>query len=301
MQWVTLGALSGLIFGLSDVATKRGLTSNSVLFVLSGTFAFAFLFWLPVIGGMLAKGSGIDWLVGIRGIALSSHLAILLKSSCLAASSLLAFAAIKHLPLSIAGGIRATGPIWPLIGGILLFHEALTSSEWIGLVFVLSALTIYTVVGVRSGSSRVSTTWIAAMAGAVLLAGISLLLDKALVAGRDVDPRHVQFLSDFYRFVIVATAVWAYTKVHPEVTRGAHWHWGIAAGGIGMSLGEFVYFQALLDPQAIIGILSALRRVSVVTAFVFAVFVLKEDRIRAKSAAISLLIVGLAILAAAKS
>ncbi len=68
-----------------------------------------------------------------------------------------------------------------------------------------------------------------------------------------------------------------------------------------MSLGEFIYFRALLNPDAIIGILSALRRVSVVTAFLFAVFVLKEDRIRAKSAAISLLILGLIILATAKA
>lgn len=67
-----------------------------------------------------------------------------------------------------------------------------------------------------------------------------------------------------------------------------------------MSLGEFIYFQALLDPEAIIGILSALRRVSVVTAFLFAVFALKEDKIAANSLAISLLIFGLIILATVK-
>lgn len=301
MQWIALGALSGLVFGLSDVATKRGLEENSILFVLAGTFAFAVLFWIPVIGWMFIQGSGMEWLGAIGKIAFTSHLAIFLKSSCLAASSLLAFAAIKHLPLSVAGGIRATGPIWPLIGGILLFQESLRPQEWAGLILILGALTIYTTVGLRSGGARASMAWIAAMTGAVLLAGISLLLDKALVSGRDIDPRHIQFLSDFYRFAIVAAAVGGHIRLKPGAARGAHWHWGIAAGGLGMSLGEFIYFRALLNPDAIIGILSALRRVSVVTAFLFAVFVLKEDRIRAKSAAISLLILGLIILATAKA
>ena len=66
----------------------------------------------------------------IPHITAREHWLILIKSTVVVSSWIFSFFAIKHLPITIVAPIRATGPLWTLIGALLIFHEQLNSMQY---------------------------------------------------------------------------------------------------------------------------------------------------------------------------
>ena len=59
--------------------------------------------------------------------------------------------AIKHLPITIVAPIRATGPLWVLIGALLIFNEQLNVLQWCGVGVTRVLFFIFSTVGEFEG------------------------------------------------------------------------------------------------------------------------------------------------------
>ena len=112
-MWVTFILISALLLALYDLAKKHSVRDNAVMPVLftatlcgSAGFAVA-LAGSGGLGAALAIGSKGFWLVALKSLIVS-------------ASWVFVYYAMRALPLSIAAPIRASAPLWTLIGAIAL-------------------------------------------------------------------------------------------------------------------------------------------------------------------------------------
>src|SRR6185312_15973752 len=70
----------------------------------------------------------------VAPLTAGQHALLLLKSTIVAASWICSYFAMKHLPLSIAAPVRATGPMWTFVGALILLAERPTWLEILGIV-----------------------------------------------------------------------------------------------------------------------------------------------------------------------
>ena len=127
-MWAFAGLLSALFLGIYDIFKKTSLTGNAVLPVLFFATLTSTIIFLPVVAGSWLFP---DTFLGIGlfspSLTVTQHLQVLLKSAIVVSSWILAFFAMKHLPVTIFSPIRATGPFWTLIGALLILYFA----KWI--------------------------------------------------------------------------------------------------------------------------------------------------------------------------
>ena len=119
MTWLLLATLSALFLGLYDVAKKAALDGNAVLPVLFGCSLTGAALVLPAgiltwIAPDLAAQSGV--LVG--PLTFAGHLLVALKACIVTTSWVLTYFAIKHLPISIASPLRASAPLFVVLGAV---------------------------------------------------------------------------------------------------------------------------------------------------------------------------------------
>lgn len=75
-----------------------------------------------------------------------------------------------------------------------------------------------------------------------------------------------------------------------------HWRWSIAVVSPLLILADWFYFVALADPDAMVSIVSVVRRCSVVIALAFGAKALSETNFRAKLASVGLILFGVVLL-----
>ena len=75
-----------------------------------------------------------------------------------------------------------------------------------------------------------------------------------------------------------------------------HWDWSIIFISIFLCAADFVYFYALSVPDAMISIVSMVRRSSVVVSFLFGALVFREKNLRSKTVDLLLVILGMVFL-----
>ena len=75
-----------------------------------------------------------------------------------------------------------------------------------------------------------------------------------------------------------------------------HWHWGIILISVFLSAADFVYFYALSYPDAMISVVSMVRRGSVVVSFLFGAALLHEKNLKSKMADLFLVLLGMVFL-----
>lgn len=136
-MWVFGAVISAILLGVYDIFKKISLKENAVLPVLFfSTLASACLF-LPLVFlsnyNIIVSGN-LGYISYQPAIA---HLYFIVKSIIVASSWVLAYFAMKHLPITIVSPIRSSGPLWTLVGAILIFGEALNGLQWLGLVLTI--------------------------------------------------------------------------------------------------------------------------------------------------------------------
>jgi drug/metabolite transporter (DMT)-like permease len=110
--WITYGLTAGFVLGLYDISTKEGMIGNSVFPVVFWSSLFGLICWLPIlIAAPLFKLHDFDLL------SVSGFLIVLPKSIAMTGSWVLAYYAVKHLPVSMAGAVRASGLVGPSLEG----------------------------------------------------------------------------------------------------------------------------------------------------------------------------------------
>jgi transporter family protein len=82
---------------------------------------------------------------------------------------------------------------------------------------------------------------------------------------------------------------------HKETTP-FHWSWAIIGVSIFLSTADFVYFYSLSLPDAMISIVSMIRRGSVIVSFLFGALAFREHNLKAKAVDLALVLLGMVFL-----
>lgn len=282
-MWMYLGLLAALFLGLHNLCKKHAVQNNEVYPVLLGTLVAGLCTLLPFYLGsqffpeyMLQNG------FIIQDIPFEKHGFIFIKSMIMCGSWVLAYQALKHLPITIVTPIRSAGPFFTFIGAIFLYQERPNFWQWIGFFLIIFSVYLYSRVGKKEGIVFKSNKWIYAIIGATFLGASSGLYDKFLIQKIELNPQTLQFWFCFYCIVILLIILSIIWFPKAEKRKDFKWRWSIPAVGILLQTADYFYFKALQDPEALIMLLSAIKRSQLIIAVVIGGILFKEKNKRKK-------------------
>ena len=288
-MWIAYGLGAGVMLGLYDVWTKKAMTDNDVIPVVMWSSLFGALVWVPV---LFAGALPIH--VDPLGLSLREHALLLPKGVAMTASWILAYQAVRELPISIAGAVRASGPLWTLAGGFVMFRELLTPMQFLGLMITVCSYYVLSVIGRKEGIVVFRSTPVLLMLSATVLSAVTTVYDKYLVI--QLPTLAIQAHSAFQRFALSVLLFVPYMLRRGGGGMGLRWSWAVPLVGISWVLAELIYFHAIADPHALVSLLSVLRRTSLIVAFLLSAFLFREANLPQKTLMILVLVVGMAIL-----
>lgn len=300
-MWLLLAFVSATLLGFYDASKKAALKDNAVLPVLLLNTLFSTLIFCPFIIDSLL---GTEWFRGticstapykegaeVMTSLAKAHMLVILKAMIVLSSWIAGYFGIKHIPITIVGPINATRPVLVLIGAMLFFGERLNWCQWVGVL--LSILSIY-LMSRSSKKENIDFTrnkWMIFVAIATLMGAVSGLYDKFIM--RELSPIFVQSWFNFYQLIImsiVCMLAWYPTR---KKTTPFHWSWAIPLIAIFVSAADFAYFNALSRPEAMISVVSLIRRGSVLISFACGVLIFKERNLKAKVFDLLLILIGM--------
>ena len=301
MTWLLLAFLSAALLGFYDAFKKEALRGNAVIPVLFLNTLFSSIIFLPfiILSGQTEVLDNTIFHVASGGWEM--HKYIVLKSLIVLSSWVLGYFGMKHLPLTIVGPINATRPVMVLVGALLVFGEHLNGWQWTGVLLAVMSFMMLSRSGKKEGIDFRHNHWIWMIVGAAVLGAISGLYDKYLMApegsgGVGLDRMMVQSWYNIYQcgMMLIMLAVLWWPK-HKQTTP-FHWHWSIIGVSIFLSTADFVYFYSLSLPEAMISIVSMVRRGSVIVSFLFGAAFFHEKNLRAKAVDLALVLLGMVFL-----
>lgn len=293
-MWLILAFISAALLGLYDVAKKQAVKGNAVPTVLLLNTLFSSLLFLPVI---ISSECDLGWFAGsifdVEPQPLRVHLLIILKSAIVLSSWIFGYFGIKHLPLTLVGPINATRPVLVLVGAMLIFGERLNALQWIGVLLALISIFLLSRAGKREGIDFARNRWILCVAAAAVLGAASGLYDRHIM--RELEPLFVQSWYNIYQFSMMAIAVTLIYLLQPNRTP-FHWSWAIPFISLFLSAADLAYFVALSDGEAMISVVSMIRRGSVVVSFACGAMLFKEKNLRSKAIDLVFILAGMLFL-----
>ena len=301
MTWLILAFLSAALLGCYDTLKKVALKDNAVIPVLFFNTLFSSLIFLPLIilSGSTTMLDNSLFHVGSGGWEM--HQYIVLKAVLVLSSWILGYFAMKNLPLTIVGPINATRPVMVLVGALLVFGERLNVWQWVGVMLAVLSFLMLSRSGKKEGIDFKRDHWIWMIVGAAMLGAISGLYDKFLMApvesgGVGLDRMLVQSWYNIYQCgMMLAMLLLLWWPKHKETTP-FHWHWSIIGVSVFLSTADFMYFYSLSLPEAMISIVSMIRRGSVIVSFLFGAAFFHEKNLKAKAFDLALVLLGMIFL-----
>jgi len=294
MPWIAASLLSAFFLGFYDLSTKHAVRNNAVLPVLFWANVCSSLVWLCLLA---LDGSGavampavlrVDHLTGAQ------HLQLLLKSTIVACSWLCSYFALKSLPLSLAAPIRATGPMWTLFGALIVLAERPTWLEFVGVGITLVSFLGLSLAGAKEGVHFHKNQAVAWLLGGTLLGAVSGLYDKFLMSRAGFTASTVQCWFSIYLALIFLPLVIGW-KLRWWPRNVFHWRWSILGISFALLVADFLYFDALRNPEALVSLVSSLRRGSTLVAFAGSLWLFKEANGRQKIAPVIGIVTGIVL------
>ncbi len=303
-MWISLTCLSALFLGVYDLAKKHAVDDNAVLPTLFFTTLSGALLLLPVL--LLSRfmpQAAQAWHVYLPPQDLATHLLILCKSVIVGLSWIFSYFALKHLPVSVASPLRATGPLFTVMGAILFFGEKPTRGQAIGIALILAAYFWYSTQSLRTGrtfwsgqalrpgkgvagtsggslgvaGSGHSGFWVTCMLLAALTGAVSGGYDKYLVQTRHVPNLFV--VGFFLPYLALMFAVIAAITWWPRrASMPFRFKPSLVLVGWLLVAADLAYFQALSQPFAKLAVVSAIRRSNVMISFAGGMLLFKEGK-----------------------
>ena len=290
--WILLSLLSALFLGLYDIQKKASLHGNAVPPVLLASVLTGAAIWLP-----LLIASRLGWIDASWGefyvapISPAEHGLLLFKSALVGCSWTCAFFALKHLPISIAAPIRSTSPLWTITIAVLFMGERPNAWQWSGIALILVSFVAFSRVGKAEGIRFHRDRWIGLMVVATLLGSFSALYDKYLLQDADFGVGTVQSWFSIYLVPVMLPLCIRWYLVE-RASNPFQWRWTIPWIAISLLIADFLYFAALRDPEALISLVSPIRRTSVIVTFIAGIWWLKEKNWFAKGLCLIFLLIG---------
>ena len=300
-MWLILAFLSAAFLGIYDSLKKKALKDNAVIPILFLNTLFSSLIFLPFIllSGMTDILDGSIFHVASGGWDV--HKFIVLKALIVLSSWILGYFGMKHLPLTIVGPINATRPVMVLVGALLFFGERLNVWQWVGVSLAIVSFLLLSRSGKKEGIDFKHDHWIYMIVGAAALGAVSGLYDKYLMApagqgGVGLDRMMVQSWYNIYQcFMMLVMLVLLWWPKHNQTTP-FHWDWAIIGVSVFLSTADFMYFYSLSLPEAMISIVSMVRRGSVIVSFLCGAMLFHEKNLKAKAVDLALVLLGMIFL-----
>lgn len=293
-MWLALAFLSAFLLGCYEVNKKMSLNGNAVIPVLFLNTLISSLIFLPFI--LLSYTT--NWLDGtmfyVPKASFETHMAVLLKAVIVLTSWISGYFALKHLPLTITGPIKATQPVLTLVGALLIFGERLNLYQWIGVLFAIASFYLLSSSGKKEGINFAHNKWIFLTVISILTGAASGLYDKHLMRGLDVMTVQVWF--NIYQCAIMAAILlflWYPTR---KRTTPFEWRWNIIFISVFLCVADWVYFYALTFPDSMISIVSMVRRSNVLVTFVAGALFFHEKNLKNKAIDLFLVLLGMIFL-----
>lgn len=292
-NWYLLILLSAVSLGLYDFCKKHGVAKNRVMPVLFFATLCGTVF---MCAATLALGCWNDYFF----CSFRDWILIFIKAAIVASSWIAGYFALHDLPISIAAPIRASAPMWTLLGGVLLFGERPRVLQLLGIAAVFCGYCYF------NGICRLEGfTWrsrgVRMVVAATLIGAGSALYDRFLMRVMELNPNVVQ-LHFSLDLVIVIGLAWMLQRrvpfMHEE--QPFRWRWSIPVIGVMLIIADWLFFHAVSMPGTQIGILAVLRRCSVVVSFLCGACYFHERELKRKSLALVFILLGVIILGLCK-
>ena len=293
--------MSAALLGCYDSFKKQALKANAVIPVLFLNTLFSSLIFLPFIVLSSTTNTLDDSIFYVTSGGWEEHKYVLLKALIVLSSWVLGYFGMKHLPLTIVGPINATRPVMVLVGALLVFGERLNGWQWAGVLLAVLSFLMLSRSGKKEGIDFKHDHWIWMIVGAAALGALSGLYDKYLMApveggGVGLNRMLVQAWYNFYQCgMMLAMLVFLWWPHRKEIAP-FHWHWSIIGVSLFLSTADFMYFYSLSMPEAMISIVSMIRRGSVVVSFLFGAVFFHEKNLKAKAFDLALVLLGMIFL-----
>lgn len=283
-MWWLLAFASAALLGGYDSFKKISLKDNAVVPVLFMNTILSALIFSPFL-----------FSTGFGGWAVQKF--ILMKSALVLSSWMAGYFAMKNLPLTIVGPINATRPVLVLLGAIFIFGEHLNVLQWVGVLLAMLAYFLLRLNGKKEGI-RTGNKWIICLILGVLLGAASGLYDKFLLSPDRLGLDRRQVLSWYTLYqagMMTLLLVFTWLPVRKKTTP-FQWRWSIPLISVFLCGADYLYMQALAQPEALISVVSMIRRGSVLVSFFIGALVLKEKNLKAKAIDLGLLLLSMIFL-----
>jgi transporter family protein len=293
ISWVLFAILSAVFLGVYDVAKKGSVQENAVLVVLFACSATGMALMLPLGAlSLAAPGWAQTHGVLIAGLSWREHGLVLAKAAIVTLSWVLTFFALKHLPISLASPVRASAPLFTLLGAVVMFGERPSARQGLGIAVILLAYWIFSLIGRTEGIHFSRNAWVWSLFFGTLVGAASGLYDKHLLQTAHLPALAMQFWFTAYNTVLQGLLVvflwWPRRALHTPF----RWRWTIAAVGLLLLLADALYFHALAMPGALVSVISTLRRTNVVLSFAIGSLLFGERNRLRKAMALGGVILG---------
>lgn len=298
-MWLILAFTSAALLGFYDVFKKHALKANDVVAVLTLNTLFGSLIFLPFVILSATGQLSADSFLFVPVCGWEVHKYVVLKAVIVLASWLCGYFALKQLPITIVGPINATRPVMVLLGAIFVFGERLNLWQWTGVLCAILGFFLLSRSGKKEGIDFRHNRWIVLAVLASAFGAVSALFDKFLLApvesgGRGLNPMVVQSFFMFYQFLMMCVVLFFFASTWSK--HRLTWRWSIPFISIFLCAADFVYFYALSLPEALIAVVSMIRRGSVLVSFFVGALVFHEKNLRYKAIDLALVLLSMVFL-----
>jgi len=277
MPWIAASLLSAFFLGCYDLSKKHALRDNAVVPVLFMSTVCGAAVWLALLAWGQVAPATLPAMFVPESLGWRTHLLLLLKSAIVAASWSFTYFGIKHLPLTLASPIRATGPLWTLGGALLVLGERPSWLETAGILITLGSFYGLSLAGREEGVHFHRDKWVGCMVAGTLFGAVSGLYDKFLLERLGLSAAAVQaWFTIYLPIVLFPLALGWWRRWWPR--NDFHWRPSIPLIALALLVSDFVYFDALRNPEALVSVVSSLRRGSTLVAFAGSIWLYHETR-----------------------
>lgn len=293
-MWALLGILSAGFLGFHEIFKKVALQRNAVLPVLLyGTAAGAFIFLPFIVLSRFFPELTSQFGFFIPPVSFQVHLMFILKSLIVSTAWLFGYFSVKHLPVTLLAPLNSSGPVWTILGAMLIYREQLNLFQWVGVSISLGFYYFLSFSRGQMGVEKKSRRWVFFAFLSIIFNSISALFDKFLV--REYDRIAMQSWFSIYTtliFLAIVAVIWYPSR---EKTTPFKWRWSIPFIGLFLVVADFFYFKALSVEGSLVSILIIIRRTSAVLVFAAGAIYFKETSLRQRGIVLAGIMLGVAL------
>lgn len=295
-MWIWLALVSAVFIGLYEVARKAAVHDNASLPTLLAATLGGLACLLPL--ALLSATHATELRAADLEIVFLSpkdQLLVFYKSVLVTASWVIAYAAVRSLPISVAGPVRATSPLFTATFAVLFLAERPSLAKCCGILVLLYGYFSLANVSAKEGISFLKSRSVWLLFGGTLLGSLSGLYDKYLLQRARLPVTSVQFWftldNALLQLALVLALYWPNRGRRPFQLRAS----APLAGAL-LVVADQLYLHAVSDPEALISVISVTRRASVLVSFSVGGWLFREQLLREKARPLLFVMLGVTFL-----